>query len=139
MTGIGFSFDPYDISSLTRGFRNHSKDNISYNSCISACECAAQKDLAVQLVAEMRDVSLDADLVTFNASISSCESLGFGDGACGLPVQLDINHVSPVYPAIIFTLTILDQLNLSKSRVRQKTNVCEGNPRFCCCAFSAFS
>ena len=72
-----YSFDRYEcISYLTRG-RNHSKDNISYNSCISACECAAgQKDLAAQLVAEMRNASLDADLVTFNASISFCENLG---------------------------------------------------------------
>ena len=52
-----------------------SKDNISYNTSITACERASRATLAAQLVSEMRDVSIEADLVTYNASITSCEKL----------------------------------------------------------------
>ena len=52
------------------------EDNISYNTCISACEFA-RKDLVAHLMAEMRSSLVEADLVTFNSIISSCENLGF--------------------------------------------------------------
>ena len=52
------------------------QDNISYNTTISACEFAAGKGLVSQLLAEMRDANVEADLITFNASITLCEWLG---------------------------------------------------------------
>eukprot|EP00435_Cladocopium_sp_Y103_P027946 s3065_g6.t3 len=69
-------------------------DNISYNSCISACEFAAgQKAFAAQLVAEMRKASLDADLVTFNASISSCEKVSDWEGALQNLTTMDSSYI----------------------------------------------
>ena len=46
---------------------------VSYSAGISACEKGERWQRALALLSEMREASLDPDVISYNAGISACE------------------------------------------------------------------
>eukprot|EP00439_Symbiodinium_sp_Y106_P068239 s2092_g11.t1 len=67
---------------LLGGGSRTTADLISFNAGISACEKAAQWELALELVQALQQQGLRADIFTWNAALSACASAGNWEQAC---------------------------------------------------------
>ena len=52
------------------------RDVISYNAAISACEKGGQWQQALSLLSEMQDAGVTRNVISYNAAISACEKGG---------------------------------------------------------------